>query len=146
MRSGARATMSIAILSVAAVGCAGHTSDRDLVLIDAPEAVQLMEGGKKLLGLGGPTNSVWVDPRSPHHFRLGHIPGAVNVPFQNISDEHHRLRGYDVLIVYGDQYRDSKAAGMSKRLMQLGYKDVRTLRGGLQAWRDAGRELEKGDP
>ena len=34
--------------------------------------------------------------------------------------------------------------GMSKRLLELGFKDVRTLRGGLRAWTDAGFEVEEG--
>jgi 3-mercaptopyruvate sulfurtransferase SseA len=34
---------------------------------------------------------------------------------------------------------------MSKRLMELKHKDVRTLRGGLRAWADAGLELDTGD-
>jgi rhodanese-related sulfurtransferase len=35
---------------------------------------------------------------------------------------------------------------MSKTLIELGFDDVRTLRGGLRAWEDAGFEVEKGIP
>jgi 3-mercaptopyruvate sulfurtransferase SseA len=117
-------------------------SDRDLVLIDSAEALDLVEGRKKLLGLAGASTGAWVDPRGEGAYREGHIPGAINLPFQHVTDERRRVEGYDVLIVYGDDYRDPIADAMSKRLMELGFKDVRTLRGGLRAWTDAGFELE----
>ena len=119
-------------------------SDRDLVLIDSTEAMELVEGRKKLLGLAGASTGAWVDPRSERAYREGHIPGAINLPFQYVTDQHQRLEGYDILIVYGNSYKDPIAEAMSKRLMELKFKDVRTLRGGLQAWTEAGLELETG--
>ena len=55
------------------------------------------------------------------------------------------LEGFGTLIVYGDDFGSAIANAMSKRLVELGYKDVRTLRGGLRAWQDAGNEVELGD-
>jgi 3-mercaptopyruvate sulfurtransferase SseA len=122
-------------------------SDRDLVLIDSSEAVELVAGRKKLLGLGKESAAVWVDPRSERVYQEGHIPGAVSLPYQNVTDEHSRLKGYDVIIVYGDDFGDTKAGAMSKRRMELGFGDVRTLRGGLRAWTAEGNELATGsDP
>jgi 3-mercaptopyruvate sulfurtransferase SseA len=118
------------------------TSDRDLVLIDNNEAMALVEGRKKLLGLAGATSGAWVDPRGERAYREGHIAGAINLPFQYIATRHQELKGYDVLIVYGNGYKDPIAEAMSKRLMELKFKDVRTLRGGLRAWTDEGFELE----
>ncbi|MHC4102936.1 MAG: rhodanese-like domain-containing protein [Planctomycetota bacterium] len=128
------------------IGCMERkTSDRDLVLIDTTEATTLVEGRKKLLGLAGATSGAWVDPRGERAYREGHIPGAINLPFQYIATRHQELKGYDVLIVYGNGYKDPIAEAMSKRLMELKHKDVRTLRGGLRAWTEAGLELETGD-
>ena len=68
---------------------------------------------------------------------------AINLPFGRVTEDHERvLAGYDLLIVYGDDYNDPIAEAMSKRLLNLGYKDVRTLRGGITAWTDAGYALE----
>jgi rhodanese-related sulfurtransferase len=120
------------------------TSDRDLAFIEVMQAEELVKGKAKLLGIGGTSSGVYVDPRTPEAFASGHIAGAVNVPFQFVADQHRRLKGFDVLIVYGDDYNDPKAEGMSKRLLELGYKDVRTLRGGLRAWTTAGNRLEPG--
>ena len=128
-------------------GCGGKSiSDRDLVLVDPQEGMELVEGRKKLLGLAGTENAAWVDPRSARKYRDGHIPGAIHLPFQKLAEEEDRLRGFDVLIVYGDGFKDDLAGGMSKRLLELGFKDVRTLRGGIKAWTRADLELETGDP
>ncbi len=130
----------------AEVGCTNRiTSDRDLVLVDPAEAVKLLDGKKTLLDLDSNAAGAWVDPRSESQFRAGHIPGAISLPFQNLAADRDKLNGYDVLIVYGNDYHDPKAEGMSKRLLELGFKDVRTLRGGLQAWADLGHPVDTGD-
>ncbi len=136
--------LGLLVIGWLAIGCTKQISDRNLVLIDPSEATEIAEGRKRLFGLAGTASAVWVDPRSARAFRQGHIPGAISLPFQNLSTESDRLKGYDVLIVYGDDYDDELARGMSKRLMELGFKDVRTLRGGLKAWTRAGYELEEG--
>jgi len=139
--------MLLAATALPAGGCGGKSiSDRDLVLLDPQEGMELVEGRKKLLGLAGTENAAWVDPRSARKYRDGHIPGAIHLPFQKLADQEDRLRGFDVLIVYGDGFKDDLAGGMSKRLLELGFKDVRTLRGGLKAWTRADLELETGDP
>ncbi len=126
-------------------GCTGtKTSDRSLSFVTPPEAEALIQGRKKLLGLGGKSAGVWVDPRSDREFREGHIPGAVHLPAEVIDDRHRSLRDYDVVIVYGDSYNDSVALAASKRLIELGH-DVQTLRGGLRAWTAAGNALAPGD-
>ncbi len=147
-RRGPRA-LAVALL-VAAIGSMNacmerKITDRDLVLIDTTEAMELVEGRKKLLGLAGATSGAWVDPRGERAFREGHIPGAINLPFQYVTTRHQELKGYEILIVYGNDYKDPIAEAMSKRLMTLKFKDVRTLRGGLRAWTDAGHELETAD-
>lgn len=136
----------LAALLAMPVGCTRSISDRNLNLVDPAEAVVLVEGRKKLLGLAGTMTGVWVDPRGDRAYREGHIPGAIHLPFQELAVQQQRLRGYDVLIVYGTSVKDDLAAGMSKRLLELRFKDVRTLRGGLRAWTRAGFELETGDP
>ncbi len=135
-----------ATLLAATAGCSKSISDRDLDLVDPGDALELIEGRKKLLGLAGTETGAWVDPRGARAYREGHIPGAVHLPFQELTAQQQRLRGYDVLIVYGTSVKDDLADGMSKKLLALGFKDVRTLRGGLRAWTRAGFELETGDP
>ncbi len=139
-----RAGTAVAVIAatLAVISCTNTTSDRDLVLVNPIDAQELVQGQAKLLGLGGTTVGTYVDPRSERDFRLGHIPGAISLPFQHLADNKSTLDGYDVLIVYGDDYNDPKANAMSKRLLELGFSDVRTLRGGLRAWTLAGFALD----
>jgi rhodanese-related sulfurtransferase len=144
-RGRALAATLLAAAGQAATGCGEKKfSDRDLVLVGVEEAIEAVGTRKKLLGLAGETTGAWVDPRSERAYREGHIPGAISLPFQYVTTRRRVLDGYDVLVVYGDDYDDPVADGMSKRLMELGFKDVRTLRGGLLAWKSAGFELETG--
>lgn len=135
----------ILVASSSLQGCSNKTSDRDISLISPVDADAIVQGKSILLGLGGTTLGVWLDPRSERDFRQGHIPGAVNLPFQNVANDHHILKEYEVIVVYGSSYNDPKANAMSKRLMQLGYKDVKTLRGGLSSWKAAGYDIEEGE-
>ncbi|MEE9129024.1 MAG: rhodanese-like domain-containing protein [Phycisphaerales bacterium] len=134
--------VAVIAATLAVLSCTNKTSDRDLVLVNPIDAQELVQGQAKLLGLGGTTTGTYVDPRRERDFRLGHIPGAISLPFQHLADNKSRLNGYDVLIVYGDDYNDPKANAMSKRLLELGFSDVRTLRGGLRAWTLAGYALD----
>ncbi len=134
----------LAAAVIAATGCNRGTSDKDLAFVDPDEGREWVQGRKALFGLLGSSTGAWVDPRGEAAFRAGHIPGAINVPFQYLGVERHRLEGYSVLVVYGVGFRDPLAEGMSKRLIELGFGNVRTLRGGLRAWTDAGNPVETG--
>jgi 3-mercaptopyruvate sulfurtransferase SseA len=128
-----------------AAGCQGEPSDKQLSFVNAADASQLVQGKKGLLGIGN-ASGVWVDARSESDYRAGHIPGAINLPYERVNNDHRILKDFGVLIVYGNDYNDSRALGMSKRLMALGYGDVRTLTGGMREWKAAGNPVETGPP
>jgi 3-mercaptopyruvate sulfurtransferase SseA len=133
----------LAAISIApAAACARRTSSRDLVLVGADEAQRLVERR----GLWRKDHGAWVDPRTAAAFEVGHIPGALSLPFQEVSAGHERLKDYRVLVVYGEDFDDPLAEAMSKRLIELGHDDVRTLRGGLRMWLEAGHSIERGAP
>lgn len=133
----------ILIFALALIGgCSTKTSDRHLVFLDASEAMDAVRGQRRMLG--GSTTGVWVDPRTEREFREGHIAGAIHMPLERVREDHRQLRQYDVIVVYGNDFNSPRAAAVSKTLMELGHRDVRTLRGGLKAWKDAGHPEETG--
>jgi len=139
-------TRALWLMSVVAVllpaGCgAPRISDRDLVFVDPAEASRLIARHRPILG---GDNAVWVDPRSDIEFRSGHIPGALNVPLEDAELRLRDLEEFDTVIVYGDSFNDPVALAMSKTLLGMRLSDVRTLRGGLRTWTEAGNELETG--
>ncbi len=139
-------TAAFVITLFVLAGCTEtRVSSRDLRYVDVSESTAVVQGKKTLFGLGQKT-AAWVDARDRDSYAAGHIPGAIHLPLNEVKADDRRLAGVDVLVVYGNEYHSPIAEAMSKRLMALGFKDVRTLRGGLEAWRNAGNEVETGFP
>jgi 3-mercaptopyruvate sulfurtransferase SseA len=131
----------IPAIALTIVGCSDKKSDADLSMLNPAEGRELVQGKSKLLGLAGKDTGIWVDARSEADYKAGHIAGALSLPYERVNADHVLLKGHDIIIVYGNDYNDPRANGMSKRLMALGYKDVRTLNGGIRAWKADGNEL-----
>jgi 3-mercaptopyruvate sulfurtransferase SseA len=131
--------------ALAALGCQGTTSDKDVVFIDVTEAQKLVRGSKGVLGMGQ-ASGVYVDPRGASEYAKGHIPGALNIPFVDINQTHKQLNDYDVIVVYGNDYGDDIGKIMAKRLVVLKHDDVKVLHGGLRAWEQAGNPIDPPAP
>ena len=93
-------------------------------------------------------DAVLIDVREPAEFDTGHLPGAINIPrgvleFQvdahpavaNATDPAlaHRERP---LVLYCRT--GGRAALAADSLQKLGFADVRSIAGGIEAWREAG--------
>jgi hydroxyacylglutathione hydrolase len=84
-----------------------------------------------------------LDVREPGEYHHGHIPGAVNVPQAELATRLPELpRDRPILTICAAGYRSMRAAQFLK---QAGFADVRSVRGGTDAWRESGRELAYGD-
>jgi rhodanese-related sulfurtransferase len=111
--------------AVRAAPTAGQTSP--LVMTSA----ELMER------LDGPDAPVILDVRSPEEYAEGHIPGAINIPYDQIgaqvgSLEHYRERD---LVVY---CRTGRRAGVAEDLLsQAGFEQIWDLEGHMVAWQEA---------
>lgn len=96
-------------------------------------------------------DAVLIDVREPAEFDTGHIPGAINIPrgvleFQvdahpavaNVSDPalSHKERPLVVVCRTG-----GRSALSTVNLQRLGFADVRSLAGGVNAWGEAGLPL-----
>ena len=99
----------------------------------------LREGAGTLLDADA--GVVIVDPRPTWSYAQGHIPEAINIPFGQLNAQVWKLDGAGVIIVAGETHNDSVAIAMSKRLIKLGFSNVKTLRGGLTGWEDAGNAV-----
>ncbi|MEE2972038.1 MAG: rhodanese-like domain-containing protein [Planctomycetota bacterium] len=123
--------------------CSKKTSDRDLRPVGAQEAMTLATP-RKSGTFGSMSKPVWVDPRMKDKYEAGHIPGAMSLPFgsgdfEDVAEQ--RLQGRSPIIVYGDDRLDILADAASKTLIQLGFKEVYTLRGGIEQWIMDGYEV-----
>ena len=81
-----------------------------------------------------------VDVRGPGEFTgpLGHIDGARNIPLDTLASETDALRRHQGPIVLVC-HTDRRSAAAAAHLRQAGATDIAVLRGGMVAWRSAGR-------
>jgi rhodanese-related sulfurtransferase len=90
--------------------------------------------------------TVLIDLLSPEHFASRHIPGAQNAcVFQVSFFENLTVAAPDKqvpIVVYGSSIRCQGAAMCLDKLDRAGFEHVSFLKGGLEAWRDAGYDLE----
>ncbi len=80
-----------------------------------------------------------LDVREDHEFRRGHVGGATNVPLGRLPDRIERLktdRRYAVICQSGSRSR--RAVGI---LVDHGFEDAVSVRGGTGAWTRSGRLL-----
>jgi len=89
--------------------------------VSSLEARRLVEAGARL-----------VDVRTPQEFANGHIPGAVNMPVQDLERRMGELTGKDrpIVLYCRSGARSSNAARMLK---SAGYTEVHDL-GAMSRW------------
>jgi len=124
------------------LGCQISTSDRDLVYRRPAEAVEMANTPTGAFGSGGPPKVLWLDPRTTKEYDAGHISQAISLPFPEIEKTHEvTCKGYDMYIVYDNDYDDVIGKAAAKRLLELGYKNVYNILGGLKAWKADGNAV-----
>jgi rhodanese-related sulfurtransferase len=80
----------------------------------------------------------WVDVRSPGEYASGHIPGAVNIPMDQIEARiDDLLPGVPIILVC----QAGKRARMVAGLLEPCRADIDVLEGGTAAWSAAGYPL-----
>jgi membrane protein DedA with SNARE-associated domain/rhodanese-related sulfurtransferase len=70
------------------------------------------------------------------------IPGSQFADERQLDEIVAKYPHDQKLVIYCSCPNEISAAWMAKQLTEAGFKDVVPLRGGLDAWRDAGRQLE----
>jgi phage shock protein E len=119
-------------LSILTVLCASFAAAEDAPTISAAELASRRDAG---------TAPVVIDVRTSEEFALEHLPGAVNIPYDQIADrisEVEAPHGVALYCMMGPRARKGEAA-----LLASGYTAVLHLDGGLAAWKAAGYEVEK---
>ncbi|MET9292514.1 rhodanese-like domain-containing protein [Streptomyces sp. NPDC003077] len=84
-----------------------------------------------------------LDVRAPDEYAEGHIPGAVNVPLEEVAERAAELTARTGPVVYL-VCRSGRRSLTAARLLAEHGADARSLRGGTLAWAEAGRPLATG--
>ncbi len=84
-----------------------------------------------------------VDVDDWEDYRRKHIPGAINLPLGALRQHApERFRPFQQIVVYAHQGVSTLAAVAAHLLYDLGFFNVEALAGGLEAWEQAGFEVE----
>jgi len=82
-----------------------------------------------------------VDVRTPSEYAQGHVPGAINVPHDQIAAHLAELPKDKDVVLYCRSGRRSALA--AEALRASGYSRLLQLEGDMSGWLDQGRPVEK---
>jgi rhodanese-related sulfurtransferase len=109
-----------------------RTNDAGAVLVTQEEVLRLIDAG---------TAPMILDVRTPEEFAEGHVPGAINISYDELGDRLGEIESArnDGLIVY---CRSGRRAGIAEELLLgEGFSNVQHLEGDMIAWLEANRPV-----
>lgn len=79
---------------------------------------------------------------TPEQFQEGHLPGAINIPTDQIEEQAPgQLHKGDPIVVYCASSDCSASPKAARKLVDMGYTHVTDFEAGKAGWREAGFEL-----
>jgi phage shock protein E len=84
-----------------------------------------------------------LDVRTPKEYAAGHVPGAVNVPYDQVASQLAGIPKDKDVVLY---CHSGRRAGLAAEVLKAsGYTKLEHLQGDMQAWLNDGRPVETGD-
>jgi rhodanese-related sulfurtransferase len=85
-----------------------------------------------------------VEVLAKEEFNKEHIPGAINLPLDEIEKlAKQNLKKMEIIVVYCESYSCHASTKAARKLLDMGYKKTLDFKGGKRWWRHAGLGLEK---
>ena len=82
-----------------------------------------------------------LDVRTPQEYAAGHVPGAVNVPYDQLASRLAEVPKDKDIVLY---CKSGRRAGIAADVLAAnGYKRLSHLEGDMNAWVEKGRPVEK---
>lgn len=88
-------------------------------------------------------DAVIIDNRSANSFKEGHIAKARNIPSDQIEQSMNKLAALKQKPIIVVCERGQSAMTVANKLRKNGFENVRTLSGGMQAWKSASMPIKK---
>src|ERR1700676_808366 len=109
-------------------------------MADAPRIT--VQELKRRMGAG--EDFTVIDVRNPHAWAEAKtvIPEAIRVPSDELEKNLPRIPKNKPVVAYCTGPSEGSSASLAQKLQERGYKDVWTLKGGLQGWESAGYQVE----
>lgn len=145
-----RLLILLTVLTLALAGIAGCSSAAPAAAPAAPPAAAEQTSAKQAVNqkitpadyqatfVDGGANHMLVDVRTPEEFAGGHIPGAVNIPVQELQQRLEEIPQDTAVVLYcRSGNRSNQAASI---LGDAGYPEIYDL-GGIVAWAGNGGQV-----
>lgn len=92
--------------------------------------------------------TVVIDARGPSEYEKGHLPGAINIPYEKLPEMLEKLQteapiGVPVVCYCRGPLCDL-SDNLANELRFMGYEDVQVYRGGWEHWTEAGHQIVEG--
>lgn len=122
--------VSFFVVCFAAAACAPDANVGD---VSQAQVIAWIEQGKA---------PVLLDVRSPEEYASGHVPGAINIPHDQLAPRVGEIEGRrdQAIVVYCESGR--RAARAADTLEADGFSNIRHLTGDMSAWRNEGLVIE----
>ena len=83
-----------------------------------------------------------IDVRSPEEYAEGHVPGAVNIPMDELEQRLDEVPQDRPVVPYCNMYHPGSSRGeRAAMLFQAHGYEANTLEGGFPAWMNLGRDV-----
>lgn len=109
----------------------------------AAQAPETVEASALLEQLGTDAVPLIVDVRTADEYAAGHVPGAINIPYDEIEGRVHEIiahKDQDVVLYCRSGRRSGIAA---KTLVAKGFTKLGLLEGDMPGWERAGYPVER---
>jgi len=88
----------------------------------------------------GDESTYVLDVRSPEEYASGHVPGAVNIPYDQVASRIAEVPKDKDVVLY---CKSGRRAGIAAEVLAgQGYERLQHLEGDIVAWVDKGRPVE----
>jgi len=81
-----------------------------------------------------------LDVRNPAEFAEGHVPGAVNIPYDQVASRLGEIPKDDEVVLYCHSGR--RAGLAAETLAANGYTKLAHLEGDMRGWQESGRPVD----
>jgi rhodanese-related sulfurtransferase len=123
-------TLALGLVAAVAVSFAA-LADGELAPLSQDAYLALAKSGEQAFVL---------DVRAPEEFVTGHVPGAVNIPYDQVAARLAEVPKDKDVVLY---CRSGRRAGMAAEVLAAnGYTRLKHLEGDMPAWIEKGRPVE----
>ncbi len=124
-------TLALGLVAAVAVSFAAFANG-ELAPLSQEAYLALPESGEKAPFV--------LDVRAPEEFVTGHVPGAVNIPYDQVAARLAEVPKDKDVVLY---CRSGRRAGMAAEVLAAnGYTRLKHLEGDMPAWIEKGRPVE----